>query len=101
VDSMLVSPKKYGVAVVLCMIFGTLGVHHFYLSNWIHGLLDLAALTGGLALIVFSDNRMLIGLGAMLILADVIHTLVVTFMLLVGKTRDGQGLIVGYPGQFK
>jgi TM2 domain-containing membrane protein YozV len=100
-ESTLVSPKKYGVAVALCMVFGTLGVHHFYLRNWIHGLLDLTALVGGIALITFSGNSILIGLGAMMIAADVIHTIAVTIMLLIGKTRDGQGLVVGYPGQFK
>ncbi|TDI60698.1 MAG: TM2 domain-containing protein [Alphaproteobacteria bacterium] len=101
VDSILVSPKKYGVAVSLCLVFGTLGIHHFYLGNWIHGFLDFAALVGGITLIAASDNSMLVGLGVMMILADIVHTIVVTIMLLVGKTRDGQGLVVVYPGQFK
>jgi len=100
-DSMLVSPKKYGVSVCLCMIFGTLGIHHFYLGNWAHGILDALALIGGIALIAFSNDSLFVGLGAFLIFADVIHTLVVTFMLLVGKTRDGSGRFVAYPGQFK
>ena len=99
-DSILVSPKKYGVAVSLCMIFGTLGVHHFYLGNWVHGILDILALFGGLALIIFYTDPALVGLGVLLIVADVIHTLAVTVMLLIGKTRDGSGRLVGYPGQF-
>ena len=35
------SPKSYGTAVALCGVFGTVGLHHFYLGNIIHGLLDL------------------------------------------------------------
>ena len=96
----VISPKKYGLAVALCMIFGTLGVHHFYLGNWIHGLLDLGALIIGLALIISTDGTLaLIGVG--LIVADVIHTLVMTILLLIGSAKDGRGRIVAYPGQHK
>jgi hypothetical protein len=62
---------------------------------------DITALVGGIALIALSADPVIIGLGVFLIVADVIHTLVVTIMLLVGKTRDGSGRLVGYPGQFK
>jgi len=39
--------------------------------------------------------------GVGFLVVDVIHTIVVTFMLLVGAYRDGNGNIVAYPGQFK
>ena len=95
------SPKKYGAAVAMCAVFGTLGIHHFYLGNWVHGILDVSALFGGIALIFFSQDPFLIAFGIFLIVADVIHSMVVTVLLLIGKTRDGQGRIVAYPGQFK
>ena len=37
----MVSPKSYVWAVCLVGIFGTLGVHHFYLGRWVHGMFDL------------------------------------------------------------
>ena len=30
-----ISPKSFGAAVSLCVIFGPAGIHHFYLGNWL------------------------------------------------------------------
>jgi len=90
------SDRKYGVAVCLCAIFGLLGVHHFYLGRWAHGLLDLSMTVGAVALILMNNP-----LGFALLVVDIIHTFVITIMLLVGSYKDGSGNIVSYPGQFK
>lgn len=89
-----VSPKKYVVAVCLSGIFGVLGIHHFYLERWGMGIFDLALSIGGITLIVMEN-----GWGFVLILIDVIHTIYVTYKLLVGEYADGNGKIVIYPGQ--
>jgi TM2 domain-containing membrane protein YozV len=34
-------PKSYGIAVSLCGVFGVLGIHHFYLEDYLHGFADL------------------------------------------------------------
>ena len=93
------SDKSYGVAVALCMIFGIVGIHHFYIGNVVHGFIDLGLFVVGFSLILFSGNPEVMFLGAMLILADVIHTFVVTILLLIGKVKDGEGRLVAYPGQ--
>ena len=95
-----VSPKKYGTAVMLSMIFGVHGVHHFYLGNWLHGLLDFSLLVIGL-LCLYSDNSTAIPIGMLLLIIDAIHTIWVTYTLIVGKCQDGQGRLVAYPGQIR
>ena len=54
------STKSYGAAVSLCGVFGTVGIHHFYLGNWLHGLFDLGLFISflGLYLIQCSANAM-------------------------------------------
>lgn len=81
------SPKSYGTAVILCGISGVLGVHHFYLEDWLHGLADvgLVILTIGLAVQGYS------GLALLVILIDGVHTLIVFYYLIIEKWRDGQG----------
>ncbi len=37
--------------------------------------------------------------GGTLLIIDFIHTIFVTFALLIGKYKDGIGYIVSYPGQ--
>lgn len=92
------SPKSYGVAVALCGIFGVVGIHHFYLGNFIHGLTDLGMFVGAVVCLALSvpgqDNLWAIGL--VLILADGLHTAVVFFLLIVGRQKDGDGLLVTY-----
>ncbi len=95
-SSNVASDRKYGIAVCLCAIFGLLGFHHFYLGRFAHGLLDLSMTIGAVVLLMM-DNP----LGIALLVVDIIHTLVITVMLLIGAYRDGNGNIVPYPGQFK
>ena len=97
----LVSDKSYGIAVCLSGIFGIVGIHHFYLERWLHGLFDLGLSVVGLSLIFFSDDPSMAALGVGLLIVDAIHTIYVTYKLLVGEYRDGRGLVVAYPGQFK
>ncbi len=95
-----VSPKSYGVAVTLAMIFGVVGVHHFYMGNWLHGLLDFSMLVVGIICIV-SENPTAMPIGILLIIIDAIHTIWVTYLLIVGKCRDGQGRLIAFPGQIR
>lgn len=99
-QSQRVSEKSYGVAVCLSGIFGVIGVHHFYLERWLHGLFDLGLSITAVGLIYGSGDGTLILIGVGLLLIDVVHTIYVTYKLLVGEYRDGQGLVVAYPGQF-
>jgi TM2 domain-containing membrane protein YozV len=99
-DAPSVSPKSYGVAVALSMIFGVMGVHHFYLGNWLHGLLDFSMLVVGIACIA-SENPTAVPIGTLLLIIDAIHTIWVTYRLLVGQCSDGQGRLVVYPGQIR
>lgn len=97
------SDKSYGASVALCMIFGVLGVHHFYLGNWVHGIFDLGLFIFGFGLLftgIAGDDPMQMLLGGGLIALDALHTIVVTILLLVGKVKDGEGRVVSYPGQF-
>ena len=90
------SSKSYTVAVCLSAIFGILGIHHFYLERWGMGLFDFCLSIAGLYLL-FQGNSW----GVVLLLIDGIHTIYVTYKLLVGEYHDGEGLIVAYPGQKK
>lgn len=83
------SPKRYGTAVALCGIFGVLGVHHFYLGNWLHGLLDVGLLV--LAVAFYPDPVWVVFL-----IVDALHTMYVFYKLIVGEQRDAQGLIVSW-----
>lgn len=62
------SPKSRGLALLLCLVFGIVGVHKFYLGRIGMGILYL--LTGGL-----------FGIG---VLVDVL-------VLILGSPRDGYG----------
>lgn len=89
------SDRRYVVAVVLSAIFGILGVHHFYLGRIAHGLFDLSLSVSALVLLMMGYPAW-----ALLAIAiDYLHTFAVTFQLLVGACRDGQGRLVTYPGQ--
>ena len=100
-DGLDVSPKSFGISVILAMIFGVVGVHHFYMGNWMHGLFDFGLFLGGFFCIAAADHPGLLALGVFLLLADAGHTLYVTYRLFVGKCRDGQGRLVVYPGQLR
>jgi hypothetical protein len=99
-SSVEVSPKSFGAAVALCGIFGTLGLHHFYVGNHVHGVFDLGMFVG-LMFCFFSGDTSLVMLGVILILMDALHTVFVFYKLIVGKQLDGDGRLVTYPGQFR
>lgn len=88
------SDKKYVVAVSLSAIFGIFGIQHFYLERWGLGILDLSMSIVGITLI-----SMDIWWGGLILVIDFIHTIIVTYKLLVGEFRDGDDKIVPYPGQ--
>lgn len=85
--------------MILCGIFGILGVHHFYLRNWLHGLFDLSLSVFGFAFAFGSTDAGLILLGILLLMLDAIHTIFVMYQLITGSCRDGDGLLLPYPGQ--
>ncbi|WP_370402363.1 NINE protein [Sulfitobacter sp. JB4-11] len=89
------SPKSYGVAVTLCGIFGTLGIHHFYLEDWWHGIADLILVV--LTFTFFFQGY--IGLFFITLLIDAVHTIVIFYLLIVENWRDGQGrlIVLGNP----
>lgn len=84
------SPKSYGTAVALCGVFGTLGIHHFYLRDYVHGLADVILLSLSV-LFFFQENILLAGL---LFAIDAVHTMVIFYLLIVEQWRDGDGLPV-------
>ena len=98
-DPQSLSPKSYGTAMILCGIFGVFGIHHFYLKNWLHGLFDLSLSITGIWLIGTGTSGGTIMLGLFLLFIDLIHTIFVMYQLITGSCRDGDGLLVPYPGQ--
>jgi TM2 domain-containing membrane protein YozV len=94
-EQSLKSPKSYAVAVILSGIFGVLGIHHFYCGRHLHGMFDLSLSIGAFIALGFDYIFLAIGLFAI----DAIHTIFVTFQLLVGNYRVGDGRIIAYPGQ--
>ena len=89
------SDKQYTIAVILSGIFGVMGIHHFYVKRWEMGILDLGMF---IATFVLYINELFLYAG-ILFLIDLIHTVVVTYLLLVGQYRDGEGKLITYPGQ--
>jgi hypothetical protein len=81
------SPKSYGTAVTLCGLFGTLGIHHFYLGDYLHGLADLALVVIAVSFFMKGHDGMAIAV----ILADAIHTVIIFYLLIIEKWRDGKG----------
>ncbi|MEM1272888.1 MAG: TM2 domain-containing protein [Pseudomonadota bacterium] len=81
------SPKSYGVAVALCGIFGTLGIHHFYLGDVWHGVADvmLVVLTA-----YFLINGYVV-LAVITLLIDAVHTMAVFYLLITEQWKDGAG----------
>ena len=92
---MRLSPKSYVVSVCLSGVFGLLGIHHFYLGRWIHGFIDFLMTIVGVILIAAGLDLP----GITILCIDVIHTFLVTILLLVGAYKDGNGDLVTYPGQ--
>ena len=72
-----------------------MGIHHFYVGRWTMGLLDL-----GLFIVVvycYVNNHSLSA--AHIYVIDLVHTIIVTYLLLIGKYKDGQGKLITFPGQ--
>ena len=86
------SSKSYVVSVCLAGIFGTLGVHHFYLSRWLHGTFDLA-----LAVLTVSFLFIFWQLSVVTLIVDVTHTVYFMYKLIVGEYKDGKGRLVCIP----
>lgn len=86
------SSRSYGAAVSLCGIFGIVGIHHFYLGNWVHGLFDfgLFCLFVGL----YAADLMLAAMFVLMV--DALHTVFVFYKLIVGEQRDGAGRLVTF-----
>jgi len=89
------SQKQYSTAVILSAVFGFVGIQHFYLGRLGEGFLDLGLTVAWLY--CFANAQFL--LGSAFLVADVVHALAVTIMLLTGNFRDGDGQVVCYPGQ--
>ena len=89
------SQKKYTTAVCLSGIFGLLGIHHFYLGRWLHGIADLS-MTIGAIILIGSGSKVL---GYVVLGIDIIHTCIVSIFLLIGGYKDGNGDVVTFPGQ--
>ncbi len=85
-----VSDKSYGTAVMLCGIFGILGVHHFYTENFIHGIFDLGMFIGAILLFAFGFPL----LGIAFFVADIIHSVTVFYLLITEQAHDGQGNVI-------
>ncbi len=77
----------------LCGIFGTLGIHHFYLKDYLHGVADLVLFTATIYFLVNDDLAFFLLALAM----DLIHTTTVFYLLIVEKWRDGDGRPVLLP----
>ena len=89
------STKRYGTAVILSGIFGVIGIHHFYVERWKMGLFDFSLFLS--ALYFYLNQDLLIA--GILFFIDVIHTVYVTYLLLIGQYKDGQGRLITFPGQ--
>lgn len=89
------SEKNYIVAVSLSAIFGVLGIHLFYLGRYLEALIDFS-----LAILTFYLYLNGYFLWATLVFfVDMLHTFIITIMLLTGSFKDGQGKYICYPGQ--
>jgi len=89
------SEKKYATAVILSGIFGIIGIHHFYVGRIGMGIFDLGLLILSMTLI-FMGYPMF---GYLFLMIDIFHTVIVTYQLLTGQYKDGEGNLILYPGQ--
>lgn len=93
----LKSKKNYVVAVVFAAVFGTIGIHYFYIGRTVIGFIDLSlSIT---ALICFIQGRIFWAI--FLFFIDFLHSMYATYKLLTGQEYDGEGKVITYPGQIK
>ena len=99
------SSKSYVIAAVLAGIFGIAGIHHFYVGRIIHGIFDLTLSMIGFALILYGAQsdiaNSFVALGILFLVLDYVHTIYFMYKLIIGEYRDGNGLLIKYPGQSK
>ena len=94
------SDKSYGVAVILCGIFGIVGLHHFYIGNVVHGIFDLGLFLATLFFLVAGATpgyEPLFLVAGLCFFVDVLHTIIVFTRLIIGRQRDGAGRLVAVP----
>ena len=85
------SDRSYSLAVMLCGIFGIVGIHHFYLGNWLHGLFDLGLFLAAVYILAGSGHDDWVPIGLLLLAVDFLHTMIVFYRLIAGQARDGHG----------
>ena len=90
------SKKSYVTAVCLAGILGTLGIHHFYVGRWFHGLFDLSLLIQ--AILFFSLSLWIPAI--LFLVADLIHNTYFVYKLIIGEYRDGSGKLIKIPGSY-
>ncbi len=84
------STANYGTAVILCGVFGVIGLHHFYLRNYLHGFVDLGLFV--LFIVLLMEGRP--GFAYMVLMVDALHTIIVFYRLITEQARDGDGRLV-------
>lgn len=92
-----ISPKSYGTAIALCGVFGTMGIHHFYLGNILHGLFDLGLFVAAILLFSaggVSGNGVYSLFAIITLFIDAPHTIVILYLLITEQEHDGQGRLV-------
>ncbi len=90
------SKKSYTIAVILSSISGVIGLQHFYLGRYMEGLIDVF-LTVAWIYFLFIERHIFYFI--ILLCVDLLHSFVVTILLLIGSYKDGEGAYVCYPGQ--
>ena len=59
------------------------------------GLLDLGLFIG--TMYFYVNNHLFFA--ALFLVIDLVHTIIVTYLLLIGKYKDGYGKLITFPGQ--
>jgi len=72
-----------------------MGIHHFYVERWAMGFFDLGLFLAFFFFWLKADYIFAIPL----LLIDLVHTVIVTYWLFVGKYKDGSGKLITFPGQ--
>lgn len=78
------APKSLVIAGVLALIFGSLGIHNFYLGRNKYGYIQLGLTVGGFAL-------MCLFIPIICIVISAIWSFVEAIMIFTGKIKDGYG----------
>jgi TM2 domain-containing membrane protein YozV len=86
------SKKSYIISVCLSGIFGVVGIHHFYVERWMHGLFDFSLFV--IFIYLISNGNYF---GFLVLLIDCIHTVYVTYKLIIGEYKDGKGKFICIP----